>query len=257
MKSIILISKTNIINQIFTLVSKKLSIDLKIVTSDEVLTKVDLILVDDEFKNNEILKYKSYCKKLVLITNKDTECNNFDTILKKPFLPSQLQQFLQNIKLDDTIPNIETASTNEQDEDIDNLVSFVADMSDEDIICNEDEYSESLEDETLVTKEELGHGGVLDKEELSKLFDLISDEDTEHSSNVNMDENDWVDLGDIIDKAIDDVNQYEFDDTKPIKLILNKYSMKELSPLFKKLDQNIIDKLIDGKEISLQLRLEK
>jgi hypothetical protein len=95
---------------------------------------------------------------------------------------------------------------------------------------------------------------------LSKIQDIL-DDDTLHTTQkttINeLDEDDWVDLSDIIDKAIDEVREYQFNLREPIKLRLNDYSLNEVSTLLNKLDQNIIDALVDGEEITLKLKVEK
>ena len=40
------------------------------------------------------------------------------------------------------------------------------------------------------------------------------------------------------------------------KLILNNFTMQELKPLLTKLNQNIIDQLVDGQEIKLILKVK-
>lgn len=265
MINLILVSKVDIINQIFTLVVKKLSIDFEIINDDGVLHQVDIIVIDDEFVSTNIIKYKSYCDKLVLLSKENIDIKNsdFDFVLTKPFLPSQLQLFLEKINKKDIIElkkeNDNLNIVDSQEEDIDDLISFVENIADDVPQDITDEYSELEQDDTVITQEDLGHGGVLDKDELSKLFDLMNDEENENNNltTSSMKDSDWIDLGQIIDEAIEDVQEYEFDKNKPIKLILNEYSMKELSPLFKKLDQNIIDCLTNGNEISLELRLGK
>jgi hypothetical protein len=255
MTNLILVSKVNIINRIFTLVAKNLSINLTIVDDNSLLEKVDVIIIDDDYIDDNIIKYKSYCNKLILLSQQlDTKDDNFDMVFTKPFLPSQLQQFLKTI---DTTTIEKQKPIEESSEDMNELISFVEDMTDEPSQDNVDEYDNN-DDDTLIRKEELGHGGVLDKDELSKLFTLVNDEDDDTTiQNDTMKDDDWKNLSQIIDEAIDDVEHHTFKDNIPIKLVLNEYSMKELSPLFHKLNQNIIDNLTKGQEIILQLKLEK
>jgi hypothetical protein len=72
-----------------------------------------------------------------------------------------------------------------------------------------------------------------------------------------MNEQDWANLSDIIDKAINDVKEYEFngDDNAPVQIILSKYKMEEVKPLLEKLDQKLIDDLSNGNEVQLSLKL--
>jgi len=257
MIDIFLLSDLDIVNKIFKLVSKKLSLNLTIIQNDNQLEKCDIIIIDDKIKDTNILKYKSLCNSLVYITNEDNQLNNdYNHILKKPFLPSTLEIFLEKLinlnKINDT------QEEDSVDESMEDLVSFVSSIDNENLDEQDDEYIVSEDDETVIHKEDLGQGGVLDKNELTQLFDMINDEEQSNKEITSkMKDEDWIDLSKLIDDAIDDVQEYEFKENEPIKLILNQFSMQELMPLLKKLDQHIIDSLTDGKDITLMLRLEK
>lgn len=264
MTNVILVSNTEIINKIFSLVSNKLAINLQITNECNLSGQYDMIFIDEEYLDQNLIQLKSLTDKFVLISSSIPEVNNFDYSIQKPFLPSKLQNEIE--KIIEAIPakstliveenkvtiEEDTFANIEQEDGIEDLVDFVDNMF-EDITQELD----NNEDESIITQKELGHGGVLDKDELSKLFNMVNNNKEETALPKIDDEEDWVELADIIDKAIDDVATYEFEEDKPIKLILNQYSMDELKPLFQKLNQNIIDKLTNGEDISLQLRLEK
>lgn len=258
MKTIALISNTPIINKIFTLISNKLMVHLKIYTAiDDVEKNIDLVVVDDIFLEENIIKLKSFCNTLVLLKEDGSDENGFDFIIEKPFLPSTLSINLEKIlkSVDENNVNKQQVYTSEEptnEEITDDLAKFI-----DTLVSEIDEESSFNSDDLTVKKEQLGHGGVLDKEELSKLFDMINDDKPDNYFKNIEKEDDWIELSDIIDRAIDDVSTYAFKENQPIKLILNQYSIEELAPLLKKLDQNIIDRLTDGNEITLQLRLEK
>ena len=268
MTNIILLSKLDIVNQIFTLVCKKLSIDIKIIDNEELLDNTDLLLIDSEFLNDNLIKFKTYSNRIVLIVNKNEDIDSTFESFNKPFLPSVLESFLKNINITNSTNPIdemkEVFKDDEffeeelQEDNLEDLISFVDNISieNETISDNFNEYDELSSDEITVKKEDLGSGGILDANELDKLFDMINDKEDDIKPSSAMDDNDWVDLSDIIDTAIEDVQEYKFENNKEIKLILNQYTMKELSPLFNKLDQNIINSLSDGKEITLKLRLK-
>ncbi len=264
MKTIALLSNTPIINKIFTLISNKLIIHLKIYTSaEDIIKDVDLIVIDDIFLDENIIKLRSFCDTLVLLKNNKLKEDGFDFIIEKPFLPSTLSVNLEKIliSVDEKIndkknePIIKTQKIYETDkptheEITDDLAKFI------DSLVSEVDEENANSDDLTVKKEQLGHGGVLDKDELSKLYDMINDDKSDpYLKNIEK-EDDWIELSDIIDKAIDDVSTYQFKENQPIKLILNQYSIEELAPLLKKLNQNVIDRLTEGNEITLQLRLE-
>lgn len=264
MKTITLLSNTPIINKIFTLISNKLMIHLNIYQSiDDVAKNTDLIIVDDTFLNENIIKLRFFCDTLVLLKNNKLKEDGFDFIIEKPFLPSTLSTNLEKIlinvdeKINDKKNEIATkpqkiyeTDSPTHEEITDDLAKFI------DSLVHEVDEENANSDDLTVTKEQLGHGGVLDKDELSKLYDMINDDKGDDYLKNIAKEDDWIELSDIIDKAIDDVSTYQFKENQPIKLILNQYSIEELAPLLKKLNQNVIDKLTEGNEITLQLRLE-
>lgn len=268
MKKIALISRVEIINKIFTLISKKLLVTVKIYKTLQIEEKqFDMIVVDDAFLGENIIKLKAISHTLVLLKNDSLSEVGFDFIIEKPFLPSTLTQSLENIlkTIDTPAFNSSEESPLEEEQTIykssepsekeitDDLAKFIDSMVNE--IDEEIAYNS---DDLVVRKEHLGHGGVLDKDELSRLYEMIHDEES-NITKINKEdkESDWIELSDIIDKAIHDVSVYDFKEDKPIKLLLNKYTIEELAPLLKKLNQNVIDRLTEGNEITLQLRLEK
>jgi len=268
--NITLLSNVDIVKQIFTLVCKKLSINISIINDIQLLEKTDLLIVDSEFLENKQVNYQEYSSKVIIIANKNENINSDFEIFYKPFLPSVLEIFLKNINIEDTRLNneksinqifnnsIDIEEEKVQEDNLDDLISFVDEISNEKEIENFNEYDELGEDDITIKKEDLESGGVLDALELDKLFDMINEDNNEHKidTKTQMAEKDWIDLSDIIDTAIEDVQEYKFEEDKDIELILNNYSMSELSPLFNKLNQNIINFLSDGREIRLKLRLK-
>jgi len=249
MKTIALICDVQIINRIFTLVSKKLSIDIDIITPEQLNSNYDILIVEENFTSSNIIKYKSFSKYLVAIVKDETNAIDFDEILQKPFLPSQVERFLSKI-LQEPVSNcdiMEDDTNTQENESLEDLIDFVDTLG--------DDLDETDCSECTISQDELGHGGVLDADELSKLHEIVNDEQPP-SNNHELNENDWIELSDVIDQAIDDINDYNIDEDKPVRLLLNQYSINELSPLFNKLNQNIIDNLTDGKEITLKLKLE-
>src|SRR5690606_5965928 len=65
-----------------------------------------------------------------------------------------------------------------------------------------------LDDESIVSLNSIRQGGVLDKSELKKINSFLDDK----SENIQkLEERDWKDITDIIDDALDEVKDYEFD----------------------------------------------
>jgi hypothetical protein len=278
MRHLILVSKTPIVIQIFTLVCKKLNIRLEVLNQPQIDHKVDIIVIDKEFIDDRFSIFKTYSKRIGAITN---EKLSFDTandfVIPSPFLPStlevtleeQIQEIVKKQSAKTYVSNIEVEDEDfplyeekgfkdkERDPAIDYLDSLAGNIASD----LEEENDESVVNFTSL---EESKGGILDNNELSRLEDMINpqndiDSITEDVSADNEDSQEWLDLADIIDQAIDEVNinndYYSKEENKPIKLLLNNYSMQELTPLLNLLNQELIDSLADGQEITLQLKL--
>ena len=111
-----------------------------------------------------------------------------------------------------------------------------------------------LDDESIVSLNSIRQGGVLDKSELKKINSFLDDK----SENIQkLEERDWKDITDIIDDALDEVKDYEFDlEKEDYTLVLNRFKMDELKPLLLKLNQNIIDRLARNEVINLKISLK-
>jgi hypothetical protein len=258
--NLLLISNTSIIKQIFNLVTKKLDISLSISDINISHKMFDIIIIEDKLLNDKF-PLKEYAKRMGIITKNTILYNQkVNFTLSKPFLPSQLSSILATQihllkkELDKNKQTIIKSQDkiDETQKEVNDSIDFIESLADN---ISDNIIEES--DESIVNTAFIENGGILDTNELDKIQDLLSVNNniSDNKTNSN-DDNDWVDLSQIIDKAIDEVREYNFNIDIPIKLILNKYSMKELSPLLTKLDQGIIDALTQGKEISLQLRVD-
>lgn len=255
---ILLISKTPIIVKIFTLITKKLNIILNVQADTHVDEKVDIIVVDSDFVDDRFNTNKQFCTKIGAISTQalpfDKSC---DFIIPRPFLPLQLQEILEDliarINNDLTRHILEQAKhqipTSTITDDVINYVNSLADDIAQDI--------ENENDESIVSFASLKKGGVLDSKELGKIQSLLNIEPI--LNEVEMNEEDWLDLSEIIDKALEEVKDYEFDinNDGAIKLELSRFTMEELKPLLLKLNQNSIDKLTSGGSIFLELKLKE
>ena len=264
--NLLLISQTTIIKQIFNLVSTKLDIALTISDINISHKMFDIIIIEDNLLDDQF-PLQEYAKRLGIISKDQTlYINKSDFVLPKPFLPSTLASTLENqinslknhlkTKIEDE--NIIKKVQNDEQETTD-AVEFIESLAND---ISDEIIEES--DESIVSPTFMQDGGILDSSELSKIQDMLVDNPLEQSQEVpsieesnNEEVDEWIDLSDIIDKAIDEVREYNFDTNTPIKLILNDYSMQEVSPLLNKLDQSIIDALTNGEEITIQLKVEK
>jgi len=285
MKTLILVSKTQIVVQIFNLICKKLYISLEVIPDAQIDHKVDIIVIDKNLIDDRFSILKTYCKLVGAISNEELpfEMAN-DFLIPSPFLPStlekileiQLQEITKRANAKTYVTNVEqpieldtTQSSNispelnipsETDTAVDYIESAASSIAND---INEDN-DDSIVPASMVSEI---NGGILDENELSKLENIIDYNTTTlqditkeyNQEEIDKEEDEWMDLSSIIDKAIDEVNSadelYDKLENKPIKLLLNNYSMNELKPLFELLNQDIIDALADGQEITLQLKL--
>ncbi|AXH08992.1 hypothetical protein AHALO_0606 [Malaciobacter halophilus] len=260
-----LISNTPIIIKIFTLVCKKLDLELLVQSNHDVEEKKDFIIIDQEYIDDKFNTLKKYCSKLGAICNDELPFEKArDFIIPRPFLPLQLQEIIK-----EQIEFIGEEETLQKQENIKNSAKYsAASMLSDDSTEDLTNYVESLadniasdieddNDESIVTLASLNDGGVLDNNELSKISDILRYDNIQNEVVTDEKENDWKELSDIIDDALSEVNDYDINQDQPLKLILNKYSIDELRPLLEKFDQGVIDKLSNGEDIDLKLSLKE
>lgn len=248
---ILLVSKTQIINKIFSLVAAKINLVLTIQDNLHISDSYDIIVVDEEFVDDSFNFLKKHSKKLGAIVREELPFDKSrDFIISRPFLPADLENIIndevQTINSEKVVP----AKKFINDDDIDKEVfDYVQSLGEE-----VEDYTET--DESIVTLASVNNGGVLDSGELSKINILLKENPVSKSEDLN--ENDWKNLSEIIDDALNEVEDYEFDvaNDNSVHLVLNHYNINELKPLFKKFNQSIIDRLSNGECIDLKLSLK-
>lgn len=72
----------------------------------------------------------------------------------------------------------------------------------------------------------------------------------------------WLeDISSIIDDALEEVREYEFDlaqnEAKTYNLVLNKFDIEELRPFLEKFDQTIINRLVSGETVDVKISLKE
>lgn len=271
---LLLICNTAIIEHIFNLVCKRLGIDLNIERNTKFQGKFDFIVVDQPFIGSDFLKLKRFTKKLAAINSEELSYDlPSDFVVPRPFLPTKLEAILkEQIKiLKDEIENGYNFDTFKdslvKDNYIEDSQSFNEMQEKESDLAEdffetliEDDFDDGffrkndLDDESIVSLNSIRQGGVLDKSELKKINSFLDDK----SENIQkLEERDWKDITDIIDDALDEVKDYEFDlEKEDYTLVLNRFKMDELKPLLLKLNQNIIDRLARNEVINLKISLK-
>jgi hypothetical protein len=255
--TILLISKTAIIKQIFNLVSKKLNIELTTLNICVVNKNYDCIIVEDICFDNSF-PASNYTNNFGIITKGATN-KKHDFLIQKPFLPATLMSILKQ-KISENDKNDKKEDIDTKDDALDSI-EYVDSLADDisDAIINED-------DESIVNSAFIGDGGVLDTKELSKIQALLQNEQAdklnqnEQINKLTKDEDDKNkqenDLSQIIDKVIEEVKDTKTQE-QVINLTIDKSNIKELSSLFNILGQSVVDDLTDGKQITLKLQLDR
>lgn len=262
--NLLLICETAIIEHIFILVCKKLNIELTVQKNNNVENRHDLIVVDQNFIDDRFNIIKQFSKKLGAISTEELSFDKSrDFIIPRPFLPTTLTTLLQE--------QIELIKEEEQRESFRNTPSNTVELDyseDDEVTVPVTSYVDSLvddvykeieeeSDESIVNLASLNMGGVLDRSELSKIHSLLNEGVIQDE--INLEKEDWKNISDIIDDALEEVKEYEFDleqnEPKPYNLVLSHYQIDELRPLLEKFDQSIIDKLSNGEIVDMKIAL--
>jgi hypothetical protein len=267
-KHIVLVSKKPIVIQIFKLVCNKLDIKLDILQDSQIDNKVDIIVMDTDFIDDRFNSAKPYAKLMGAISKVELpfEIAN-DFIIPIPFLPSNLEDILQTqfniIKERENkkvyVKNIDQS----EDEDIDEVeasLDYIDNLAND--IGSSIIDEPNSDDESIVKVEKELDGGVLDKNQLDEIGDLLDPHPELTNSFVQeepLEDENWQDLASIVDQAINEANTINgIAETvnKIVDVKLNDYHLEQLTPLLNILDQDILDQLTQGEEIRLNLKFE-
>jgi hypothetical protein len=98
---LLLVCDVAIILKIFTLMCKKLKIELVTQHHNEVQDKYDIIVLDTPFVDDKFNMIKQFAKKIGAISSEDLSFDKSrDFIIPRPFLPNMLQEcLLEQIEL--------------------------------------------------------------------------------------------------------------------------------------------------------------
>lgn len=257
MKNVALISNNEIINKIFTLIANKLLINLKIHKTIDIVQNVDLIIVDDFFLSDNSTRLNLNCNKLVILKNDNAPEDNFDFVIEKPFLPSSLiirmEMILESITDINHSQKIVCKRSEHQHKDMNNdLTQFITNMIDE-----IDETNNYKHEDLIIKKEQLAHGGILDKNELRRLKNMVADTiDYSESLSSKTNENDLAELSHLIDQTIENLDINNLRKNNEINLTLNTNLLNEISPFLAKINKDLLVDLQSGDEIAIRLRLD-
>jgi hypothetical protein len=235
---------------------------LTIQKTNSVNDNYDLIIIDQSFIDDRFNSIKQFSNKLGAISSEELPFDKSrDFIIPRPFLPTKLEAIL--------IDQIEIIKEEKEKDREFNLKSSYDDYSeDEEVIIpitkkyieslDEEEFIKEEDDESIVNTNTIHIGGILDNKELNKINDILREEVIQNE--INLEKSDWKDIAAIIDDALDEVKEYEFDltqvPTKTYNLVLSNFHINELRPLLEKFDQTVIDKLSSGESVDIRLSLK-
>lgn len=263
--TILLICETAIIEHIFTLVCKRLHVNLTIQKTNSVNDKFDLIIIDQSFIDDKFNTIKQFSKKLGAICSEELPFDKSrDFIIQRPFLPTKLEEILieqiEIIKEDRAKEKESDLNRYEEDEDVFVPITkkYIESLDSNHTNYSQDDFYEEEDDESIINPSLLNIGGILDHSELSKINNILREDVIQNE--INLEKTDWKDIVAIIDDALEEVKEYEFDLTQPpikhYNLVLSNFHINELRPLLEKFDQTVIDRLSSGESVDIRLSLK-
>ena len=263
--TILLICETAIIEHIFTLVCKRLHVNLTIQKTNSVNDKFDLIIIDQSFIDDKFNTFIQFSKKLGSICSEELPFDKSrDFIIQWPFLPTKLEEILieqiEIIKEDRAKEKESDLNRYEEDEDVFVPITkkYIESLDSNHTNYSQDDFYEEEDDESIINPSLLNIGGILDHSELSKINNILREDVIQNE--INLEKTDWKDIAAIIDDALEEVKEYEFDLTQPpikhYNLVLSNFHINELRPLLEKFDQTVIDRLSSGESVDIRLSLK-
>ncbi|SFV70182.1 Highly acidic protein [hydrothermal vent metagenome] len=215
---ILLLNNNPVVNKLVTLSAQKTSDELDIAANVEDIegSSYDLVVVDDSIGGDEVLEILRekvhFVKSLYICTRDAKVAVDFNSILKKPFLPTDLVElfamFGKEIK-----EGLTAQSTQNLQDEIDDLEEF---SLDETVDLDIDELELDIND-----SDELLSESVLDDEEAQKVKDLL--DETEATQEEAFDFDMALDLEDEADvdiggeDTLDEIEDMQFDELDDIE----------------------------------------
>ena len=242
---ILLLNDNPVVNKLVTLSAQKTSDELDVTSSLDNISKnsYDLLIVDDTIYHDDILndikKKISYTKSLFICSRDAEEVYTFDSVLKKPFLPTDLVELFSSISRE--INAIDLSSKQEEDE-------LTPDDEFEDL---DDDFGEDIDLDTDITQ------SVLDNDEAQKVKELLDETSEELEELEELEDlDDELDLSDIdlsfeSEKELSLDDEIDFDLEDSLELESEDESEEEFS-----LNDELDNELDFDLEDSLELKSE-
>ena len=185
---ILLINTNPVVSRLVSLCTEDTSIVLEEVAhvSEASDTAYDLVFVDDEAYSDEVAAFLGWVAqigKVVYFSGRDSGeeiGEKFDTVLKKPFLPSHIQEIIAQTSAGETtsneqkeeIPQEDSASEEKVSLETEESISIFPLASEEEQPKQDEPAEDTREDEAAVTK-------VLDTKEIEQIKALLEEEEEE------------------------------------------------------------------------------
>lgn len=211
---ILLVNDNPVVMKLVTLSAQKTDDDVELIHSADDITggDYDLLAVDDALYSDELfeqLKDKVHFKKSLFICSRESEApEGFSSVLKKPFLPTDLVELFTSIEknLPEEVEDNEEEHVMEELEDLDELNASedLEDLQELDDLDLEEihELDEAPSDDEFllddIDEDAIDSGeSVLDDEEAQKVKDLLDEEydmalDLEDEADVDISEGDTL-----------------------------------------------------------------
>ncbi|MCK4737515.1 MAG: DNA topoisomerase IV, partial [Sulfurimonas sp.] len=219
---ILLLNNNPVVNKLVTLSTQKTSDELDVVDNldDIESNKYDLLVIDDTLYSEDImqeLNSKIEFNKSLYICAKDAEmADGFTSILKKPFLPTDLVELFVSLASDtDTIElddvnkeELDEVKVNEDDfDELDSLDDEVEEVDNIDDDINDFDELDSLDDEVKLDEVE-----AIDEPEELEEVSLESDAESEEVSELDEELEEVESSEDIADTILDKEDLQEVQD---------------------------------------------
>jgi hypothetical protein len=190
--NILLINQNPVVSRLLALCTRNGTLQLnEVSTIDEIPKKIyDIIFVDESSFIEEVsalLKQFDRAKK-IYISHTSDEMDGFDATLKKPFLPSEINDLIQIEQQSQVEENASDLESVVNQDDNSTRIDILDDEESEEVVNNKDESLEALppifENEETSFEELMEHTeedpAVLDKQEIDKIKSLLEmDEEIE------------------------------------------------------------------------------
>ncbi|WP_281951493.1 hypothetical protein [Nitrosophilus kaiyonis] len=286
---LLLINKNPVVSRMLKLSAPKAGFEVE--ECDNVYNlpngEVDVVFIDDEMYDEnflkEIRKNIKFSQIGLITSSKDEQFEEFDFTLTKPFLPTDLIELLRGLKSkiayikEHEEKKQEEISYEEKEETPTDILSLneIPEIEDKKIEENLPEpleleenierekiveFEEEEEEEPFIPENELEESGVLDKNELEKVQELLEEEKPQEilTKEANLEQETQEEKEELEEQKepaiLEKLNNYKNEkESKPEPMS----SEEKIKALMGALDLYTIRELLDGMEITIKINFNK